>query len=199
MNEVTLQDALNHPTWNMGSKITIDSATLVNKCLELIEAHYLFEIHESKIDIVVHPQSIIHSMVTFVDGSTIAQMSNPNMEVPIANALGLGQRLPIGFDEINFSQLNLSFEPIPDGREVIFDMAREVCNKKGNLGVIFNASNEIAVDAFINQKIDFADIYLVLERTFGYFSCSKVSALEDIFEYDKQARIQAEKVIKSLH
>jgi 1-deoxy-D-xylulose-5-phosphate reductoisomerase len=199
LNEVTLQDALNHPTWNMGSKITIDSATLVNKCLELIEAHYLFEIHESKIDIVVHPQSIIHSMVTFVDGSTIAQMSNPNMEVPIANALGLGQRLPIGFDEINFSQLNLSFEPIPDGREVIFDMAREVCNKKGNLGVIFNASNEIAVDAFINQKIDFADIYLVLERTFGYFSCSKVSALEDIFEYDKQARIQAEKVIKSLH
>ena len=199
LSSVTLQDALKHPTWNMGTKITIDSATLVNKCLELIEAHYLFQIPESQIEIVVHPQSIIHSMVTFIDGSTIAQMSNPNMEVPIANALGLDQRLPINFEPINFFGLNLSFEPIADGREVIFEMAREVCNKKGNLGVIFNASNEIAVDAFINKSIDFVDIYKVIQRTFDHFSCSKVSTLDDIFEYDKQARIQTEKVIKSLH
>jgi len=199
LSGVTLQDALKHPTWSMGTKITIDSATLVNKCLELIEAHYLFQIPESKIEIVVHPQSIIHSMVTFIDGSTIAQMSNPNMEVPIANALGLDQRLPINFEVINFSGLNLSFEPIADGREIIFEMAREVCNKKGNLGVIFNASNEIAVDAFITKKIDFVDIYQVIQRTFDHFTCSKVSTLTDIFEYDKQARIQAEKVIKSLH
>ena len=199
LSGVTLQDALKHPTWSMGTKITIDSATLVNKCLELIEAHYLFQIPESKIEIVVHPQSIIHSMVTFIDGSTIAQMSNPNMEVPIANALGLDQRLPINFEAINFSGLNLSFEPIPDGREIIFEIAREVCNKKGNLGVIFNASNELAVDAFITKKIDFLAIYKVIQRTFDHFSCSKVSTLEDIFEYDKQARIQAEKVIKSLH
>jgi len=199
LSGVTLQDALKHPTWSMGTKITIDSATLVNKCLELIEAHYLFQIPESKIEIVVHPQSIIHSMVTYIDGSTIAQMSNPNMEVPIANALGLDQRLPISFEAIDFPGLNLSFEPISDGREVIFDMAREVCNKKGNLGVIFNASNEIAVDAFIAEKINFVDIYKVIQRTFDHFSCSKVSSLEDIFEYDKQARIQAEKVIKSLN
>ena len=199
LSSVTLQDALKHPTWNMGTKITIDSATLVNKCLELIEAHYLFQIPESQIEIVVHPQSIIHSMVTFIDGSTIAQMSNPNMEVPIANALGLDQRLPINFEPINFFGLNLSFEPIADGREVIFEMAREVCNKKGNLGVIFNASNEIAVDAFINKSIDFVDIYKVIQRTFDHFSCSKVDTLDDVFEYDKQARIQAEKVIKSLH
>ena len=199
LSSVTLEDALNHPTWSMGKKITIDSATLVNKCLELIEAHYLFQIPESQIEIVVHPQSIIHSMVTFIDGSTIAQMSNPNMEVPIANALGLEQRLAIDFEQINFSELNLSFESIKDGREEIFDMAREVCNKKGNLGVIFNASNEIAVEAFINQQISFIDIYKVIQRTFEHFPCSKVSTLEDIFEYDKQARIQAEKVIKSLH
>tara|TARA_B000000475_G_scaffold134817_1_gene108711 strand:- start:150 stop:1301 length:1152 start_codon:yes stop_codon:yes gene_type:complete len=199
LSSVTLEDALNHPTWSMGKKITIDSATLVNKCLELIEAHYLFQIPESQIEIVVHPQSIIHSMVTFIDGSTIAQMSNPNMEVPIANALGLEQRLAIDFEQINFSELNLSFESITDGREEIFDMAREVCNKKGNLGVIFNASNEIAVEAFINQQISFIDIYKVIQRTFEHFPCSKVSTLEDIFEYDKQARIQAEKVIKSLH
>jgi 1-deoxy-D-xylulose-5-phosphate reductoisomerase len=199
LSGVTLQDALKHPTWSMGTKITIDSATLVNKCLELIEAHYLFEIPESQIEIVIHPQSIIHSMVTYIDGSTIAQMSNPNMEVPIANALGLDQRLPIIFEAIDFPGLNLSFEPISDGREVIFDMAREVCNKKGNLGVIFNASNEIAVDAFIAEKINFVDIYQVIQRTFDHFSCSKLDSLEDIFEYDKQARIQAEKVIKSIN
>ena len=199
LSGVTLQDALKHPTWSMGTKITIDSATLVNKCLELIEAHYLFQIPESQIEIVVHPQSIIHSMVTFIDGSTIAQMSNPNMEVPIANALGLDQRLPINFEAINFPGLNLSFEPILDGRDVIFEIAREVCNKKGNLGVIFNASNEIAVDAFLTKKINFVDIYQVIQRTFNHFSCSKVNTLDDIFDYDKQARIQAEKVIKSLH
>jgi 1-deoxy-D-xylulose-5-phosphate reductoisomerase len=199
LSGVTLQDALKHPTWSMGTKITIDSATLVNKCLELIEAHYLFEIPESQIEIVIHPQSIIHSMVTYIDGSTIAQMSNPNMEVPIANALGLDQRLPIIFEAIDFPGLNLSFEPISDGREVIFDMAREVCNKKGNLGVIFNASNEIAVDAFIAEKINFVDIYQVIQRTFDHFSCSKLDSLEDIFEYDNQARIQAEKVIKSIN
>ncbi|MBD62719.1 MAG: 1-deoxy-D-xylulose-5-phosphate reductoisomerase [Gammaproteobacteria bacterium] len=199
LNSITLEDALKHPTWNMGPKITVDSATLVNKCLELIEAHYLFKIPESKIEILVHPQSIIHSMVTFIDGSTIAQMSNPNMEVPLANALGLGNRLKISFNEINFSKLNLSFEPIPHGRKLIFDIAREVCNKRGNLGVIFNASNEIAVDAFMKKLIDFVDIYEVIQRTFEHFTCSKVTKLEDIFEYDKQARIQAEKVIKSLH
>ena len=199
LKSITLKDALKHPTWNMGPKITIDSATLVNKSLELIEAHYLFKIPESKIEILVHPQSIIHSMVTFVDGSTIAQMSNPNMEVPIANALGLGKRLKISFNEINFSQLNLSFEPIPHGRKLIFDIAREVCIKNGNLGAIFNASNEIAVDAFMKKLIDFVEIYEVIQRTFEHFTCSKVTKLEDIFEYDKQARIQAEKVIKSLH
>ena len=199
LSGVTLQDALKHPTWSMGTKITIDSATLVNKCLELIEAHYLFQIPESQIEIVVHPQSIIHSMVTFIDGSTIAQMSNPNMEVPIANALGLDQRLPINFEAINFPGLNLSFESISDGRDIIFKMAREVCNKKGNLGAIFNASNEIAVDAFMTKRIDFIDIYQVIQRTFDHFSCSKVDTLDDVFEYDKQARIQAEKVIKSIN
>ena len=121
------------------------------------------------------------------------------MEVPIANALGVDQRLPINFEAIDFPGLNLSFEPISDGRDLIFEMAREVCNKKGNLGVIFNASNEIAVDAFLTKKIDFVDIYQVIQRTFNHFSCSKVNTLDDIFDYDKQARIQAEKVIKSLH
>jgi 1-deoxy-D-xylulose-5-phosphate reductoisomerase len=126
LKKVTLQDALQHPTWKMGSKITIDSATLMNKCLELIEACYLFDVPESCIEIITHPQSIVHSMVTYHDGSTIAQMSNPNMEVPIANALGMGDRLPIQFSDLDFSSMELTFEPMPEGREKIFEMAREV-------------------------------------------------------------------------
>ena len=119
-----------------------------------------------------------------------------------SSMLGKGTKLipkDVFVEEIDFLGLNLSFEPIGDGREVIFEMAREVCNKKGNLGAIFNASNEIAVDAFLTRKIDFVDIYQVIQRTFNHFSCSKVNTLDDIFDYDKQARIQAEKVIKSLH
>ncbi|MDB9700470.1 1-deoxy-D-xylulose-5-phosphate reductoisomerase [Gammaproteobacteria bacterium] len=196
---VTLEDALRHPTWVMGSKITIDSATLMNKCLELIEACYLFDVPESAIEIATHPQSIIHSMVTYHDGSTIAQMSNPSMEVPIANALGEGNRLPIQFTDLDFSSMNLTFGPIPEGREMIFEMAREVCRKKGNLGAIFNAANEVAVKAFQEKQITFLNIYEVVSRTFHHFTGSNISTMEDVFEYDQQARIQAEKVIKSLN
>tara|TARA_B110000014_G_C19944225_1_gene488542 strand:- start:436 stop:852 length:417 start_codon:yes stop_codon:yes gene_type:complete len=138
-------------------------------------------------------------MITFIDGSTIAHLSNPKMEVPIANALGLEGRLPIQFDELDFSSLELTFEPIPEGRESIFQIAREVCKNRGNLGTIFNAANEIAVQAFIDQRINFVDIYEVVIRTFSHFSCSNIESLEEIFEYDKQARIQAEKVIKSIN
>ena len=196
---VSLPDALQHPTWQMGSKITIDSATLMNKCLELIEACYLFDLPESKIEVATHPQSIIHSLVTYHDGSSIAQLSNPSMEVPIANALGMGDRLPIKFTPLNFSNMSLSFEPIPVGRESIFEMAREVCRQKGSLGAIFNAANERAVQALLENEITFIDIYEVVERTFSHFSCSKLTTIEDVFEYDRQARIQAEKVIKSLN
>ena len=104
---VSLQDALKHPTWQMGSKITIDSATLMNKCLELIEACYLFDLPESKIEVATHPQSIIHSLVTYHDGSSIAQLSNPSMEVPIANALGMGDRLPIKFTPLDLSLIHI--------------------------------------------------------------------------------------------
>ena len=131
LEEVTLEEALQHPTWAMGSKITIDSATLMNKCLELIEACYLFDIPESMIEVVTHPQSIIHSMVTYHDGSTIAQMSNPSMEVPIANALGEDSRVPIHFNNLDFSSMNLTFEPIPEGREMILKWHEKFAGKKG--------------------------------------------------------------------
>ena len=107
LSDISPKDALKHPNWEMGSKVSIDSATLVNKCLELIEARYLFDLNEKFFDLVIHPQSIVNSIVTYKDGSSISQMSNPNMEVPIANALGLNQRLPINFEAINFPGLNL--------------------------------------------------------------------------------------------
>ena len=177
---VSLPDALQHPTWQMGSKITIDSATLMNKCLELIEACYLFDLPESKIEVATHPQSIIHSLVTYHDGSSIAQLSNPSMEVPIANALGMGDRLPIKFTPLDFSNMSLSFEPIPVGRESIFEMAREVCRQKGSLGAIFNAANEKAVQAFLKNEITFINIYEVVERTFNHFPCSKLTTIEAV-------------------
>ena len=128
LKNVRLQEALNHPNWNMGSKITIDSATLVNKCLELIEARYLFDLDEKYFDLVVHPQSIIHSIVTYLDGSSICQMSSPDMRVPIAHALSDKRRIPINFDSLNFSSLNLSFQEFPFDRMQIQNIAREVCN-----------------------------------------------------------------------
>ena len=146
----------------MGSKITIDSATLVNKCLELIEAKYLFDLHESFFDLVIHPQSIIHSIVTYIDGSSICQMSSPDMRVPIAHALSDANRLPIDFDPLDFTSLNLSFQAFPSDRIEIENIAREVCNKGSNLGAVFNAANEVAVASFLNDEINFDKIYEVI-------------------------------------
>ena len=128
LQHVTVEDALKHPNWKMGSKVTIDSATLVNKCLELIEARYLFDLDEKYFDLVIHPQSIIHSIVTYIDGSSIWQMSSPDMRVPIAHALSEVNRIPIEFKDLDFSNLNLSFQEFPSDRSKIQDIAREVCN-----------------------------------------------------------------------
>ena len=197
LKNVRLQEALNHPNWNMGSKITIDSATLVNKCLELIEARYLFDLDEKYFDLVVHPQSIIHSIVTYLDGSSICQMSSPDMRVPIAHALSDKRRIPINFDSLNFSSLNLSFQEFPFDRMQVQNIAREVCNSGSNLGAVFNASNEIAVESFINGLISFDKIYDVIYRTFDINIMSKDMSIDSINDIDKQTRIEAKKVVKS--
>ena len=197
LKNVRLQEALNHPNWNMGSKITIDSATLVNKCLELIEARYLFDLDEKYFDLVVHPQSIIHSIVTYLDGSSICQMSSPDMRVPIAHALSDKRRIPINFDSLNFSSLNLSFQEFPFDRMQVQNIAREVCNSGSNLGAVFNASNEIAVESFINGLISFDKIYEVIYRTFDINIMSKDMSIDSINDIDKQTRIEAKKVVKS--
>ena len=197
LKNVRLQEALNHPNWNMGSKITIDSATLVNKCLELIEARYLFDLDEKYFDLVVHPQSIIHSIVTYLDGSSICQMSSPDMRVPIAHALSDKRRVPINFDSLNFSSLNLSFQEFPLDRMQVQNIAREVCISGSNLGTVFNASNEIAVESFINGLISFDKIYEVIYRTFDINIMSKDMSIDAINDIDKQTRIEAKKVVKS--
>ena len=199
LSKVTKSEALNHPNWEMGAKITIDSASLVNKCLELIEARYLFDLDEKFFDLVVHPQSIIHSIVTYRDGSSICQMSNPDMRVPIAHALSINnKRLNLDFLQIDFSSLSLTFQKIPEDRSQIFDIARYVCNNGGSSGTIFNAANEIAVQNFLEDQITFDKIYEVIYRTFNAVSMSKEVDIETIYEIDNQTRIEAKKVVKSL-
>ena len=199
LKNVTLQDALNHPNWKMGTKVTIDSATLVNKCLELIEAKYLFDLDENYFNLVIHPQSIIHSIVTYVDGSSICQMSNPDMKVPIAHALSEKNRLTIDFNSLDFTSLNLTFQEFPKDRMQIQNIAREVCNRGGNLGTVFNAANEVAVESFINGEIKFDEIYEVIYRTFSIDHMSKDLSIESIHDIDTQTRIEAKKVVKSFN
>ena len=198
LKHVTIEEALNHPNWKMGSKVTIDSATLVNKCLELIEAKYLFNLDEKYFDLVVHPQSVIHSIVTFVDGSSICQMSAPDMKVPIAHALSNENRLSIDFNNLDFNNLNLSFQKFPSDRMEIQNIAREVCNKGGFLGTVFNAANEVAVESFLNKEINFDKIYEVIYRTFDKNILSNNVSIETINEVDAQTRIHAKKVVKSI-
>ncbi len=197
LKNVTKLEALNHPNWEMGNKVTIDSATLVNKCLELIEAKYLFDLDEKYFDLVVHPQSIVHSIVTYVDGSSICQLSMPDMRVPIAHALSNINRLSIDYDPVDFNSLNLTFQEFPNDRKKIQDIARHVCNEGGHLGTIFNAANEVAVESFLNDQITFEKIYEVIYRTFDINSMSKEVSIESINEVDAQTRIHAHKVVKS--
>jgi 1-deoxy-D-xylulose-5-phosphate reductoisomerase len=199
LSKVTKKEALNHPNWEMGSKITIDSATLVNKCLELIEAKYLFDLNEQFFELVVHPQSIIHSIVTYKDGSSICQMSNPDMRVPISHALSLEEaRLSLDFSEIDFSSLNLSFQEFPRDRLELVNIARNICNQGGSSGTVFNAANEIAVQNFLEDKITFNKIYEVIYRTFDAIPLSNNVDIDAIYEIDNQTRMEAKKVVKSL-
>ena len=198
LSNISPQDALKHPNWKMGSKISIDSATLVNKCLELIEARYLFNLNEKFFDLVVHPQSIIHSIVTYKDGSSISQMSNPNMEVPIANALGDSNKVGIEYAKLDFTNLKLSFQEFPSDRSKLQNLAREICNAGGSSGLVFNAANEIAVEYFLKNRLKFSQIYDVIYRTFDLIPLSNPTDIETLNELNNEARIEAKKVIKSI-
>jgi 1-deoxy-D-xylulose-5-phosphate reductoisomerase len=159
LSEVTIAEALAHPTWAMGQVVTINSATLMNKSLEIIEAHYLFDMPYRQIEAVIHPQSIVHSMVEYVDGSTLAQLSPPNMKGPIAYAINWPVRLPGATKTMNWSQAHtLEFEPIDNERFPVIELARRCGELGGGLPAIFNAANEVAVAAFLAGQISFNSI-----------------------------------------
>ena len=181
LSTVTLAEALNHPTWSMGPVVTINSATLMNKGLEIIEAHHLFNLPYSQIEAVIHPQSVVHSMVQYVDGSTIAQASPPNMKGPIALAINFPHRTPGATAPIDWSKTSTwNFAPIDTNRFPAVALARHCGAAGGGLPAIFNASNEVAVAAFIEGKIAFTQIIASVEKIVAQFEGSSTPTLRDI-------------------
>lgn len=197
---VTVAEALNHPTWSMGPVVTINSATLVNKGLEIIEAHYLFDIPYSQIDAVIHPQSVIHSMVEYVDGSTIAQLSPPNMKGPIAYALSHPHRTIGATKPVDWSQSHSwDFRPIDQSRFPSISLARTAGESGALATATFNAANEVAVDAFVNVEIAFTQIVPVIERTLAASGAhGEPRDLADVLAIEQTARTLAAESVAAL-
>lgn len=184
-------DALSHPTWTMGSKITVDSATLANKALEVIEAHALFGLPYDRIDVVVHPTSIVHSVVEFRDGSSLAQLGRPSMEIPILWALGHPERLDDRRDEPGFDPIRdgpLEFEPVREDAFPLFRAGVAAGEAGGQFPVAFNAANEVAVERFLAGRIGFRELSSVVLRTLDRFSSRPVESVEDVRRIDARAR-----------
>ncbi|MGO9481938.1 MAG: 1-deoxy-D-xylulose-5-phosphate reductoisomerase [Candidatus Kryptoniota bacterium] len=189
LENVTVDEALNHPNWRMGNKITIDSATLMNKGLEVIEAHYLFDIPADKIDIVVHPQSIIHSMVEFVDGSIKAQLGMPDMKIPIQYALTYPERVESKYARVDFCKLNqLTFAKPDLEKFTLINCAYEALRIGGTATSVLNAANEAAVDLFLQRKIKFTQIAEFVREALDSIPSKCSSGIEEIFEADALAR-----------
>lgn len=197
LESVTKEQALKHPNWEMGAKITIDSASLMNKGLEVIEAKWLFDLKAEQIDVIVHPQSIIHSMVQFEDGSIKAQMGLPDMKLPIQYALGFPQRIKSEFPRFNFVDYpNLTFEK-PDLETFRnLGLAFEALNKGGNMACIINAANEIVVDAFLKDNLGFLQMSDIIEKCMSSVPFVQKPSLDDYINTDKQTRITALELIK---
>lgn len=186
---VTLDDALNHPNWKMGKKITIDSATMMNKGLEVIEAKWLFDVDLNKINVLIHPQSIIHSMVEYEDGAVIAQLGEPDMKVPIQYALTYPNRVKNSFTKINFFEHNkLEFEKPDLNKFECLNLAYEATKIGGNMPAVLNSANEVAVDLFLNNKIKFLDIPKLIETTMGAYTVKYNYTLNDLKETDMVVR-----------
>jgi len=199
LSDVTLEEALAHPTWNMGPVVTINSATLVNKGLEIIEAHYLFDIPYSKIEAVIHPQSMIHSMVEFNDGSVIAQASPPSMKLPIALALSWPERTAGAISPIDWSTAHTwNFAPIDHARFPAIDLARRCGEIGGAMPAIFNAANEEAVAAFLKGEIKFTEIIEIVDAVLQHLASTAPTTLGDIADVsaiEDDARASANKNI----
>ncbi len=197
LSNVTRHQALQHPNWDMGGKITIDSATMFNKGLEMIEAKWLFNLAPSQIDVIVHPQSIIHSIVQFIDGSMKAQMGLPDMRTPIQYALTYPERIYSPFRRFSFLDYNtLNFE-YPDYKVFrSLKIAIDVMNEGGNKPCILNAANEEAVYAFLNDKIKFTDIFIVVEEMLNIFDYKQITDIQQLIDCDSLVRQKAESFIE---
>lgn len=199
MTTVTPEQAVDHPNWSMGAKISVDSATMMNKGLEVIEAHYLFSMPEDRIAVVVHPQSVVHSMVEYIDGSVLAQMGAPDMRTPIAYALAWPDRMPTSGERMDMlgGAMSLTFEPPDHDRFPALDLARTALRSAGTHPTVLNSANEIAVDAFLAGRINYLDIIAVVAKTMDALPVRQVSTLEDIYETDREARRTAEEIINT--
>ena len=196
-SSIAIDEACTHPNWSMGRKITIDSATMMNKGLEFIEACWLFGASASDIEVVIHPQSIIHSMVQYIDGSVIAQMGNPDMRTPIAYGLAHPERIEAGVTPLDFSNIsNFSFQTPCFERYPNLKLAIDACNEGQCATTRVNASNEVAVEAFLAGKIQFCDIAKVNDATLNAMPHVSVSSIQQILEQDSLARTKANEIIR---
>ena len=199
MAEVTPERAVKHPNWSMGAKISIDSATMMNKGLELIEAHHLFPIGSDKIEIIVHPQSVVHSMVEYVDGSVLAQLGTPDMRTPIAHALAWPDRMATPGERLDFAAVGrLDFEAPDLARFPALAVARAVVNGNPAASAVLNAANEIAVAAFLGKRIGFLEIVAVVETVLDGYDPASPASLDDVFAIDREARARAGQAIEAL-
>ena len=199
MAEVTPERAVKHPNWSMGAKISIDSATLMNKGLEVIEAHYLFGIESARLDILVHPQSVIHSMVDYVDGSTLAQLGSPDMRIPIASTLAWPDRMETNAKPLDLADIGrLDFEAPDPERFPCLKLARDALEAAGARPAVLNAANEIAVAAFLDHRIGFLAIADVVKDVLDRYDPSAPRTIEDVLAIDTEARAVAAQTMKEV-
>ncbi len=189
IEDATLEDALNHPTWDMGPKITIDSATMMNKALEIVEARWLFDLTHDRIDVIVHPESIVHSLVEFRDGSMIAQLGSPDMRTPIQYALTYPRRLPCGSERLDLTAIKrLNFHPPDPERFPAIQLGHDVAQRGGTAGAVLNAANEAAVDLFRKGLVRYRDIADQTKRALALHEFKPTPSLDDLLQVDRWAR-----------
>ena len=200
MGQVTPGQACAHPNWKMGRKISVDSATMMNKGLELIEACWLFDVDPASVEIVIHPQSIVHSMVEYEDGSVLAQLGNPDMRTPIAHGLAWPDRIESGTRQLDLVEIGrLEFEAVDVRRFPCLRLARAVAGREQSLSIALNAANETAVQAFLDELIAFTAIPIIVEKVLEQTQARNAHTIEDVLEIDKEARMRAAVVMKSLY
>lgn len=196
MAAATPEQAVAHPNWRMGAKISVDSATMMNKGLEVIEAHHLFALASAQVDVVVHPQSVVHGLVYYTDGSVLAQLGSPDMRTPIANTLGWPDRIPAPSPRLDLAKLaRLTFEAPDPVRFPALQVARAALEAGGGAPTVLNAANEIAVAAFLDRRIGFLEIASTVERCLGELAGRGIDSLDDVYALDEDARIAARRAV----